>query len=412
MGLFIPNDKLKNLKLYKYQSEDHSLISKFILKKWWNSFTEIFPLWMAPNVVTLLGFVFILFNLAVVFYYDPYLNQSSPRWCYFFYAFGLFMYQTFDGCDGCHARRTGQSGPLGELFDHSIDAINTTLGTLIFASVFKLGYGGLLMIAQFASVCNFYTSTWEEYHTHTLFLSNFSGPVEGILMICFLYVLTGIFGSDIWHVQLFELNLSSIGLYSNYQITTSIFYIVVGLAALYFNISSAMQNVHKHYEKLEKKVENSSTTSLNEEKQNINPHKSDENIDKAYKGLLPFFGYYGSIVIYVYNFPEVISTYGFPLIISIGLTIAFTVGRIILAHLTLQTFPYFQFPMIIPSCQLIIAKILINFYNFDHDLVLFAVSWLGVGTTLGIHGVFVAEIITEITNYLDIYALSIKHKKA
>ena len=30
-----------------------------------------------------------------------------------FYAFGLFMYQTFDGCDGCHARRTGQSGPLG-----------------------------------------------------------------------------------------------------------------------------------------------------------------------------------------------------------------------------------------------------------------------------------------------------------
>lgn len=51
------------------------------------------------------------------------------------------MYQTFDGCDGCHARRTGQSGPLGELFDHSIDAINTTLGSIVFASVMKMGYG-------------------------------------------------------------------------------------------------------------------------------------------------------------------------------------------------------------------------------------------------------------------------------
>lgn len=401
MGLFIPTNKLGNLKLYKYSSEDHSLISRYILKRWWNSFVNIFPLWMAPNVITLLGLVFILLNLATVFYYDPYLNQPSPRWCYFFYAFGLFMYQTFDGCDGCHARRTGQSGPLGELFDHSIDAINTTLGCFVFGSVFQLGYGGLFMVAQFASVCNFYTSTWEEYHTHTLFLSHFSGPVEGILMIVSLYILTGILGPHIWHAKLFDLDLSSIGLSSNFEVNVSITYLIVGFSSLYFNIISAMNNVQKKYESLQ----NDSTATSSAKTAKINS-------DNAYKGLLPFFTYYGFIILYIFFYPDVMSVYGFPLVISIGCTIAFSVGRIILAHLTLQSFPFIQAPMFLPLGQLIVSKILITVYHYDQDTVLMAISWLGVGVALGIHGTFVAEIITEITQYLDIYALSIKHKRA
>jgi ethanolaminephosphotransferase len=31
---------------------------------------------------------------------------------------GFFIYQSFDAIDGKQARRTGTSGPLGELFDH------------------------------------------------------------------------------------------------------------------------------------------------------------------------------------------------------------------------------------------------------------------------------------------------------
>ncbi|KAI5959847.1 EPT1 [Candida pseudojiufengensis] len=394
MGLFIPTDKLHNLKLYKYQSEDHSLISKYILKKWWNWFVLIFPTSMAPNLITLLGLFWIIVNLLVVFYYDPYLNETAPKWCYFFYAIGLFMYQTFDGCDGCHARRTGQSGPLGELFDHSIDAINTTLGAIVFASVMKMGYGGLLMLSQFASVCNFYTSTWEEYHTHKLFLSKFSGPVEGILMICFVYILTGIFGPDIWNIELFNLNLNSFG-YGIYQINSSIIYVILGLGSLYFNIISAMNNVAKYYS----------------EKDGEDSKKTNFEVKHAYQGLLPFFAYYGLVILYCWIFPSVVYDYGFPLVLSIGCTIAFSVGRIILAHLTLQQFPMVQIPMFVPLGQLIISKILIDLYKYNAGKVLSAISWLGFGVTLGIHGVFVAEIITEITQYLDIYALSIKHKK-
>ncbi|CUM66061.1 uncharacterized protein PRCAT00003715001 [Priceomyces carsonii] len=396
MGLFIPQDKFENLKLYKYSAEDHSIISKHVLKKWWNKFVQVFPMSMAPNVITLLGLMFIVVNLLSVFYYDPYLSDSSPRWCYFFYAFGLFMYQTFDGCDGCHARRTKQSGPLGELFDHSIDAINTTFGTLVFASVFRTGYGTLLILAQFASVCNFYMSTWEEYHTKTLYLSEFSGPVEGILLLTSIYILTGILGPDIWHVKIFELDLSSLGFDEAFEVNSSVFCMVAGLGALYFNIVGTMKNVKKHYEKQNKG----------------NLAKANEISMVAYRGLIPFFAYYGSITLFLWFYPEVLSKHCFPLIISIGCTIAFSVGRIILAHLTLQKFPIIQVPMFLPLFQLFISKILISFYNYDEHKVLTAISWLGMGMTLGIHGVFVSEIIYEITDYLDIYALSIKYKKA
>lgn len=396
MGLFIEENKLDNLKLYKYSSEDHSIISKYVLKKWWNSFVEIFPLSMAPNVVTLLGLGFIVANLMCVFYFDPYLNEASPRWCYFFYAFGLFMYQTFDGCDGCHARRTGQSGPLGELFDHSVDAVNTTLGTIVFGSVFNLGYSWLFVIAQFASMCNFYTSTWEEYHTHTLYLSEFSGPVEGILMICVCFTLTGIFGRELWSIRLFELDLSSIGYRNNYVIDTSSIIVVLGLGSLYFNISSAMGNVYKK----------------NKADYMGDSKKANSATLEAYKGLIPFFVYYVSVFLFGLLYPEIISEFGFPLVISIGCSVAFSVGRIILAHLTLQSFPMVQYPMFMPFVQLVLSKVLISGYGYDYYKVLDAVSWLGCGVTLGIHAFFISEIITEITSYLDIYALSIKHKTA
>lgn len=43
------------------------------------------------------------------------------------WAICLFAYQSLDSIDGKQARRTGMAGPLGELFDHGCDALNTTV---------------------------------------------------------------------------------------------------------------------------------------------------------------------------------------------------------------------------------------------------------------------------------------------
>src|SRR4051812_32411378 len=47
-------------------------------------------------------------------------------------------------------RRTHQSGPLGELFDHGVDALNTSLECLIFAASQNLGMGWKTVMVLFA----------------------------------------------------------------------------------------------------------------------------------------------------------------------------------------------------------------------------------------------------------------------
>ena len=343
---------------------------------------------MAPNLITSSALGFVIINVILVMIYDPFLNQESPRWVYFAHAFGIFMYQTFDGCDGIHARRINQSGPLGELFDHSIDSINTTLCLFIFSSMIGSGYSYLTLYSQFALLCNFYLSTWEEYHTHTLFLSEFSGPVEGILGVCFAFILTGIFGPEIlWHTNIFNITLSS-GKVINFN--TSHLFLVLSSVGLLFNIYTAKSNVIKYY--------SGEKILLNER----------ANIKQARRGLLPFFIYYLTIVITVYIEPEFVS---FPFMVSIGLTIAFVVGRIIVNHLTKQNFPMFNISTVIPLTQLSLYLIVVNLFNGDPKQVSHALSWFGFGVSLGIHGFFINEIIYEFTSYLDIYALTIKHPK-
>jgi ethanolaminephosphotransferase len=114
------------------------------------------------------------------------------------WGIGLFLYQTFDACDGTQARRTGQSGPLGELFDHGVDAINTTLGVVIFAGTVNLGQSWATLLTAFASLGAFYLTTWEEYHTGTLYLGLVSGPVEGVLTLVAVYFITAATGGSYW----------------------------------------------------------------------------------------------------------------------------------------------------------------------------------------------------------------------
>ena len=145
---------------------------------------------MAPNAITLSGFGFVIANILTMLYYTPGLDQDCPPWVYASWAIGLFLYQTFDAIDGTQARRTHQSGPLGELFDHGVDALNTSLEVLLFSAAMKFGQGWATVLVLFGSMLTFYVQTWDEYHTKTLTLGLVSGPVEGIVTLCLVYAIT------------------------------------------------------------------------------------------------------------------------------------------------------------------------------------------------------------------------------
>ena len=127
MGIYIRNGHLAALREYKYAGQDKSLFSRYILNRFWTALAARFPSNMAPNLITLTGFSFVLLNFVTLLIYTPNLADPCPPWVYVSWGIGLFLYQTFDAIDGKQARRLGLSGPLGECFDHGVDALNTTV---------------------------------------------------------------------------------------------------------------------------------------------------------------------------------------------------------------------------------------------------------------------------------------------
>ncbi|KAF4124912.1 ethanolaminephosphotransferase [Geosmithia morbida] len=194
----VSDEALSHLRTYKYSSVDLSPVSKYILGPWWNAFVKILPLWLAPNMVTLLGFLFILGNIGLLLIFMPDLVGPGPTWLYYSFAFGLFMYQTMDNVDGKQARRTGTSSGLGELFDHGIDSLNCTLASLLETAAMGLGTSRVGVFTALCPCLPMFFSTWETYHTHTLYLGYFNGPTEGLLIAAGVMAAAGHYGPGVF----------------------------------------------------------------------------------------------------------------------------------------------------------------------------------------------------------------------
>lgn len=201
----ISEDALQHFKTYKYSSVDKSPISYYVLRHYWNACVEFLPLWLAPNMVTLLGFFFVIGNVVLLEIMDADLKGPKYGWVNYSYAFGVWAYSTMDNIDGKQARRTGTSSGLGELFDHGIDSLNCTLASLLETSAMALGPTPIGALTALIPTLPMFFSTWETYHTHTLYLGYFNGPTEGLMIASSIMVLSGIFGPHIWHQPIAEL---------------------------------------------------------------------------------------------------------------------------------------------------------------------------------------------------------------
>ncbi|ORX91271.1 Choline/ethanolaminephosphotransferase [Basidiobolus meristosporus CBS 931.73] len=199
---YVSDEALSKLRLYKYAAVDKSYLSHYILRHYWNACVSLFPLWMAPNLITLCGLGFMVFNFFCVLYYIPDLETPAAPWLYYSFAAGIWLYSTFDNVDGKQARRTGSSSPLGELFDHGCDALNCSIGSIVQAAGMGMGLSWYTVHLAAMTTIPFYLSTWEEYHTGVLYLGVFNGPTEGLVLSCLCNVLSGIYGPHIWRAPL------------------------------------------------------------------------------------------------------------------------------------------------------------------------------------------------------------------
>ena len=119
---YLDQTALSNLKAYKYTAGEWSPLDN-MMNPFWIKCVEFLPMWMAPNLVTLIGLAFQLLNLLYFLTLDLSLTKDLPGSLYVLSALSIFIYQTLDAIDGKQARRTGSQSPLGQLFDHGCDAL-------------------------------------------------------------------------------------------------------------------------------------------------------------------------------------------------------------------------------------------------------------------------------------------------
>lgn len=94
--------------------------------------------WMAPNLVTFIGWIFVILSYAVMLFYDYTFTKIIPSWTFLFAAVSLFLYSTLDAIDGKQARRTNSSSPLGQLFDHGCDSFSMSFFVLAACQAVRL----------------------------------------------------------------------------------------------------------------------------------------------------------------------------------------------------------------------------------------------------------------------------------
>ncbi|XP_047518048.1 cholinephosphotransferase 1 isoform X3 [Pieris napi] len=218
--------QLKRLSEHKYSCSSASLLDAW-LQPWWCWLVSKTPLWLAPNLITILGLIINIVTTLILVWYSPDARQDPPRWACALCALGVFVYQSLDAIDGKQARRTGSQSPLGELFDHGCDSISTVFIALGACIAVKLGeYPTWMFFQCFCAMTLFYCAHWQAYVTGTLKMGRIDVTEAQYTIIC-IHLISATLGSDVWATQLPTINVS-VNLLSNYFVVLLNMYLVFG----------------------------------------------------------------------------------------------------------------------------------------------------------------------------------------
>jgi len=200
---YLDDQRIQNMKQYKYAGEDRSFYYKLFLSPFAQACVDnITPYWLAPNLITFLGFILEVLSALLIIIYCPSLlatpSSEAPSWIWLYCAFANFTYQTLDNMDGKQARRTGSSSVLGLIFDHGCDCFNVICQTITVAAAINTGATWKAYTTYFLASSAFYFNTWEEYYTGELILGEINGPSDGQLVIQIVFMTTYFFGQSFW----------------------------------------------------------------------------------------------------------------------------------------------------------------------------------------------------------------------
>jgi len=372
MGL-ISAEGLERLKHHKYQTTGYTVLDTYVMNHFWEAFVKLIPLWMAPNLVTLIGFLCILSSYVLMTFYDVTYSQQLPSSVLLYAAFTHFAYQTLDACDGKHARRTGNTSPLGMLMDHGCDSLTSTILILSITQALGLGHDFNLRMLAFGIWTGFYVATWEEYHTHWCRTQVFNfGVTENQIFAMWLLVMAALRGLPFYEQAIdfssFSLELRVVFLYGTVSLS-----VATQVLMVYSCITAANDKV------------------------------------RAVSRLLPIVMLMGALYL-MSHYTEVYHSHTTLCMVACAFYFSLCVGRLILASITETDYLPFQweglfFYVFLANC----AYFRTVYTDLLPELSALALLLLAIACA---YFVFAYRIVTELTTALNIGFLSIKPKAA
>lgn len=330
---------------------------------------NIIPNWLAPNVITLAGFCCTLIPHLLIWSAFPgnLVGEIPPSLCYLAFV-GLITYMILDNADGKQARKTKSSSPLGLLFDHGCDAMNTFIIGLMFFQMMQLGNSAISVDAYLITLFTFFAATWEEYYCEELVLPIFNGVNEGLVGIGFSFLLTAWFGSSFWANTIFGMKYST--------------FVVVGFAGI------AVHTVYGNLQKIKEKA----------------PNQVDDAI--SHLGMVSYIVITGLIVNYL-SVTNVVERECRIFIYFIGLSFAKLVSILQASHTAHVPFDQYRLSIVIPCTVL---NILVVFGYLRGEAVVNEDSLVILSALYALlaHAHFAFNIIEQFTRVLRIKVFKIK----
>lgn len=190
--MFFAKRNVDALKKYKYRSLDNSFLTIHPSLSYWNYLGKFIPSSISPNAITISGFLVILAQTVAVIYADS-RYEGKSKLLTALSSVAMFIYVTCDALDGVQARAIKAGSSLGQLFDHGVDSVVTTLIILCMASGIGIECKKSVVVMLISSQTIFYWTTLREYYTGTFYLG-ILGPTEVIILSCILLLCISLFG--------------------------------------------------------------------------------------------------------------------------------------------------------------------------------------------------------------------------
>ncbi|XP_032675437.1 cholinephosphotransferase 1 isoform X3 [Odontomachus brunneus] len=356
--------QLKRLSEHKYSCTTNSLLDG-LLQPWWDWLVSKVPLWLAPNLITVLGLIVNIVTTLILVYYSPDARTEAPRWACFLCALGLFIYQSLDAIDGKQARRTGTSTPLGELFDHGCDSISTVFVALSACIAVQLGYYPMWMFFQcFCAMTLFYCAHWQTYVSGSLRFGKVD-VTEAQFTIILIHLISAIFGPEIW---MMEIPVLGVGTLSNY--VAVIFY--AGYVHVFLEFCKVFESGG-----IGKNGSTIAGTSV------LSP-------------IIPFsFVVVPAFIIYRKSAQHVYENHPALYILSFGMVAAKVTNRLVVAHMTKNEMQYLDSSLIGPA--MLFLNQYFNFFINEHYVLWLCFIWV----TLDLFR-YSAQVCLEICDHMKI----------